>query len=232
MTTPAARAAIRPFIESEASYATTLVALLVDNCGAESLNWEPEIIVTEMRDRFDAKIPQDNLDKIQALSLVLTTNQFYSSLGAFMNVCNALGGDGVAFDQFDPADVMEMCWAVTEVLLNQPADQPLVDLFNGDIKAYAGVQAKLEGFHTLPKPLSLFAEFTDEYGKASEMLDPDMFKAYYDDGKAAIQDVEDVVKARVQRLMAQLSQIPLIHGDTEAWRKRGGTGLRVIAQHS
>jgi hypothetical protein len=232
VTTPAARAAIRPFIESEATYATTLVAVLVDNCGAESLNWEPEIIAAEMRDRFDARIPQDNLDKIQALALAMTTNQFFTSLDVFMNVCNALGGDGVDFNQFDPADVMEMCWAVTEVLLNQPVQQPLTELFSTEIQLYAGLQARIEGFHELPKPLSLFAQFDDGMTGASEMLDADMFKAYFDDGKAGIQDTEQAVKARMQALMGQLSRIPLVHGDQEAWRKRGGTGLTVIGQRS
>jgi hypothetical protein len=232
VTTPAARAALRPFIEAETTYATTLMAILVDNCGAESLNWEPEIIAAEMRDRFDAQIPQDNLDKLQAMALVMTTDQFYNSLGAFMNVCNALGGDGVDPNQFDPADVMEMCWAVTEVLLNQPAKQPLGELFCKDIQIYAGTQAKVEGLHELPKPLSMFAEFSDDYDKASEMLDPEMFKAYFDDGKAGVQDIEQVVQARVRALMGQLSQIPLQYGDQEAWRKHGGTGLRATGQHS
>lgn len=220
MTTPSDRGVFRKLFEDESSFATPMIAALTDQVGSvEWFDWEPEAVRAEIRDRFDADIPQDNLDKIQALVMALTTNQFYVSLESFIAICNALGGDGVDFRTFDPADVEEMSWAVTEVLTNDETQSlPLEQVFGEEIRHYVGVQAQTEGFQELPKPLSLFGVLESKYGQASEMADPELFSAFFTSAKDEVRDVEVTNQQRYRRMLQQLDALPLRSRDEQSWR--------------
>lgn len=230
MATPERRDQLRQVFESENTFASTMLIALTDELGSvEWFEWEPEAIRDEIRDRFDAKIPQDNMDKIQALVLALTTNQFYVSLEAFVGICNSLGGDGADFRTFDPADVEEMCWAVTEVLLNDPQEGPLNEVFSEEIRHYIGAEAQREGFKELPKSLT-FGVLDPAYDKATEaMADPEMFAAYFTSAKEQAEQAEAENQEKLQRMVAQISQLPLKRGDEQAWRKFSGRDLESIS---
>jgi hypothetical protein len=230
MADPNHRTILRTVFESEHTFASTMMIALTDELGnVQWFDWEPEALAAEIQDRFDAKIPQDNMDKIQALVLALTTNQFYVSLEAFIGICNSLGGDGADFQTFDPADVEEMCWAVTEVLLNdEPHEQPLNEVFSEEIRYYIGTEAAREGFKELPKPLT-FAHLDSNYDKATEaMADPEMFSAYFTAGKEQAAQAQDENQQKLQALVNQISQLPLKRGDSAAWKKFSGKGLAAI----
>jgi hypothetical protein len=221
------KAYYQQLFESETTYATTMVVALTDVLGhLDWLNWEPESIKLEIATRFNARISEENLDKIMGLALALTTNQFYVSLEAFIYICNALAGDGASFDTFDPADVEEMCWAVTEVLLNDETQSlPLDQVFSQEIRYYIGATAGYEGYKELPKPLT-FGELDPEYGTATEVIpDEAMFSAYYDRSKQMVKDVQDETQEKLRNMVTQVSELPLRRGDSESWKKFSGRGL-------
>lgn len=232
MATPNTRPILKRVFEDEQSFASTLVVALVDDMeSVEWFDWDPDALKAEIRDRFDAHIPQANMDKIQALVLAMTTNQFYVSLEAFIGICNSLGGDGADFRTFDPADMEEMAWSVVEVLLNDSApEQPLDEVFSQEIRSYIGTEAAREGFHELPKPLS-FAEIDPGYQQAAESLqDPTMFTAYFSQGKELATALQDEVQQKLRLLVQQISQLPLLHGDPDTWKQFSGRGLTLIGR--
>lgn len=221
------RTELRQIFESEETFATTMVVALTDALESiEWLNWEPEAVELEIRSLCNAQIPKTNMDKIMALALAMTTNQFYVSLEAFMFICNALAGDGADFRLFDPADVEEMCWAVTEVLINdEPHELPLEQVFSQEIRHYIGVTAGYEGFNELPKPLT-FGELASRYDAATEnMPDEAMFGAFFSRSKQAVADAEEETRQKYEKLMQQISHLPLRHADHESWKKFAGKEL-------
>lgn len=232
MITPTAKASLRQVFEDKGSFASAMLIACTDLFGSiEWFNWEPESLVAELRDRCSVRLPKRNSDKIQALVMALTTDQFYRSVEAFMGVCNALDGDGTDFTTFDPADVEEMAWAVMEVSLNDQVEGNLADNFSDEIKTYIGVEAEREGFAELPKPLK-FGIMNKGYGNAAESMGGDdiMFAAYFAGGKEEVARVEAITQAKLQLLVTQISQLPLQHGDPEAWRKFSGRGLALIGK--
>jgi len=233
MATNTNRTILKQAFESENTFASTMVVALTDELGSVSwFAWEPESIRKEISDRFDAKVPQDNMDKIQGLVLAMTTNQFYVSLEAFIGICNSLGGDGADFRTFDPADVEEMQWAVTEVLLNDPQGTPLEDLFSEEIRHYIGVQAAQEGFKELPKTLA-FGALDPEYDRVTEAVaDPEMFSAYYSTSKEKVTTAEQENQEKLRDLVGQISRLPLQQIDSEAWKKFSGRAPESILKQS
>ena len=213
--------------ESEQSFASTLLVMLVDDLeSVDWFAWDPEALRSEILDRFNARIPQANMDKIQGLILALTTNQFYVSLEAFIGICNSLAGDGADFRTFDPADVEEMMWAVTEVLLNDhPHEDELSKVFSEEIKHYIGIQAASEGFKELPKPLT-FGVIEGNYDEATEAFaDAELFGAFYSRAKDEVAAAQADNQQKLQLMVQQVSRLPLRQGDSESWQKFSGRGL-------
>ena len=227
MITQANRAEFKRIFEDKQTFASTmLIACTGLFESIEWFDWDPIALKAEIRDVCGATLPAVNADKLQALVLAMTTNQFYESLEAFIGVCNALDGDGSDFSTFDPADVKEMAWAVTEVAINDQQKAGADDLFCDEIKTYIGVQAELEGFRELPKPLT-FGFSPKGYQKASESLPGDeaMFAAVYSRGKDDVNRVEAVTGAQLRQLVDQISRLPLPNADQESWKKFAGKVL-------
>lgn len=232
MAPPGAKAYLTNIFESEQSFASTLLVALVDDISSvDWFTWDSEALRAEILDRFSARIPQVNMDKIQGLILAITTNQFYVSLEAFIGICNSLAGDGADFRTFDPADVEEMMWAVTEVLLNDhPHEEELSDVFSEEIRHYIGIQAASEGFKELPKPLT-FGIIEGNYDEATEAFaDAELFGAFYsrakDEVKVAVADNQQ----KLQLMVQQISQLPLRQGDQESWQKFSGRDLALTSK--
>lgn len=227
MITQTNREEFKRIFEDKQTFASTMLIACTSIVGSvEWFDWDPIALKAEIRDACGAHLPAVNADKIQALVLAMTTNQFYESLEAFIGICNALDGDGSDFSTFDPADVKEMAWAVTEVAINDQQHAGADDLFCDEIKAYIGVQAGVEGFRELPKPLT-FGVSPKGYQQASEALPGDeaMFAAVYSRGKDDSARVEAVTGAQLRQLVDQISRLPLPNADQESWKKFAGKVL-------
>lgn len=216
------RRSYRQIFENEDTYATTLIVALVDELGTEFFAWEPESLRMEIKDRFDADVPAKNMDKIQALLLCLTTNQFYVSLEAFMNVCNALAGAGVDFDLFDYVDIEEMAWGVAEVLtLDPPEGEDSSKLFGQEVRHYIALAAEQEGLSKLPRPLNKLAGDLIGSDKIPGVAfaDAEMFAASEAEELSLIESTEEYVKIRMRAMLDEINSLPLRTGDAESWSK-------------
>ncbi|MEX5502112.1 hypothetical protein, partial [Pseudomonas syringae] len=80
-----------------------------------------ETLDLEAEDTFGVKVPQQNLDKLEALIAAILSESFYTDWSAFTGVCLSPCGSPDPFDLNDPMIVAEMAWGVTEVLLNDSA---------------------------------------------------------------------------------------------------------------
>lgn len=224
-----AKEAFKKVFEAPNTFASTMLVAMTDSVGSvEWFDWDPEILQTEIYERFGADASQDNMDKLNALLLALTTNQFYVSLEAFMFICNALGGEGANFAQYDPAEMDEMAWAVTEVFLNDMPNQPLADLFSSEIKHYIGKMAEYEGFANFPRPLGfgVMPKGVQERANAAADLGADVATAVISEQTSKVAEIEEEVATKLSALMKQVESLPLANADEESLKTFVGKPLQ------
>jgi hypothetical protein len=116
------RQKIQKLWTSDATFGTSLLALVLDAYGTEALSWDPETMRDTLNDDVGVTIPRASFDRCMAMVTVLTTNTFQASIPACHNICNALNGAAINPNVFDPVDAMELTWAVTEVTLNDTVE--------------------------------------------------------------------------------------------------------------
>jgi len=211
--------------------ATVLLVVAADSFGNELLTWDPETIRIEMTERF-GEFPSHNYNRLMAGIELSTTNSFYNDLPAFIRICNSLYNGTFDPREFDPADVAEISWGITESLLIWPPDSREEEPFAPDIIEYIAIAIKDEGIMVPPDVLKLGtinkqmewdriqSDFTD---------DPVMFNAIYDTEKAKTEEVNEIVKRKLTYMLNQLENLELDNGSTAGVIKEMANALRVRA---
>lgn len=228
-------------LTNEASLATTLLVLCIDQLGVEFFEWEPETFDTEIKTRFGVDMPTVNRDKVWALVTVLTTDLFYHSLETFIPTCNTLNGSEADFDDYDPVTGEEAAWGIAETLLVDPPEKGTEpgSRFSHEIKRYVGMTLESEGVTTAPTMLKPFVEFdVDPEEKVGLNIGPDehMLAMYMKRQQSERDEIEAYVRGRLEDLIAQLRLLPLQDGDTSkvvrfvAQARQLLTGLPTPAQ--
>lgn len=217
MTTPHDKTSAREAFTGRGSYATTMVALLVDVYGTECFGWSPETLEMEINEDFDIKIPRANLDRLLCGINLITSDDFYQSLPDFINYCNILSGDTYDPRQWDPADSAEIAWGITEGLLLAPPEDDEEEPFAPDIVAYIGEVLNQEGIINPPDVLKIAVRDDDPAafvaGEFSD--DPEMFDAIYDFEAGKTAEINNAVMAGLQGLARQLDALQLRNGSTK-----------------
>src|SRR4051812_21258144 len=91
-------------LQGDEAFATSLVALLLDDFGTEALAWAPKTIIMELETIYSVSISQSSVDRLMSAVHLLTSNSFYSLLPDFNDLCNVLSWEPVTPDVFVPAD--------------------------------------------------------------------------------------------------------------------------------
>jgi len=208
---------IKQALESRDTFGTCLVALLLDNYGADAFEWEVESITAQLSDDYGAVLPMVNVDKMMGLITAMTTNQFQVSWELFSQICRALNGDEADFDTFSPIDPEDIAWGTTEVLLNDPPDEENgTDDFSHEVKQYAGITLAETGIFQPPKVLGWvelpYADPTLALDTAF-VDDPDMFSASQMNQVSAGKALEVYIQERTMALKQQLAALPLTNRD-------------------
>lgn len=231
------REELRTVFESSDTYASTMLIALADmERSLDFMTWDPEALYEEIRTRLQAVTPQDNMDKLHALMLALTTDVFYTDVDAFINICNALAGEGADFKTFDPAEVDEMAWAVTEVLLNDPPDrnetEAIENPFSLEIQDYIGQQAAVEGFSRLPSMLKIGTMPTKSESNFQEAaaIGAEVFGAMWGEQESKVSEIESETRERLQALFQQIQSLPLSRADSQSWKEYAGKPLRATGR--
>lgn len=200
------------------TFTTTLIVLLVDAYGTECFDWAPETIRLELRNDFGVEIPPYILDRIMAGISILTTNSFYISLPDFIELCNILSGNPNTFGEFDPADVSELAWGITETLLLSPPPEDDENPFSAEIVGYIQHMLKEEGIINPPDILKLGTNKTEELAKRIQYDfsdDPDLFASIWQFEAAKTDEINALIRDRLVALFSQLKALQLKNGNTQ-----------------
>jgi len=111
------RTKVKKALESPKTMAVVLYTILNMQYGEEWLDWDPATIYLELRDDFNAEPSSQVLDRISALLVAVSTGEFFVRYEAFSAISHALNTGEPSFTIFDPVEVEEAGWAVTELSL-------------------------------------------------------------------------------------------------------------------
>ena len=203
------------------SAATTLVAIAIDSFGTEWLEWEPETLRLECRDRFGVQLSQLAMDKLMAMTTVLTTNKFYIDVHAFNHICHALNDVRPDFHNFDLAEPDEMAWGVNEVLLVDPPEKNWHDRFSAAVRKFIGIALAEARILNPPEILAMadIPQTPDSTAEDSYADDPIIYAGFHKASQRKTVDIKSYVQSRQQVLIGQLQSLPLLNRDQNSWRK-------------
>lgn len=199
---------------------TGLMLVVIDEYGTEALDWDPETIKMELEDDYHVELSSSTLDKICVGAQLLTTQKFYKSLPDFNNFCNILSDDDSSYGIWAPADAYDITGAMAEVLLLAPPKEPKEIAFDPEIIGYIVVALRNAHILTPPECLSFIPSkelAIKEIGSLSD--DNDMFSAGYETGIENSQDLQDYEVKVLAKIMYELNELKLEHGDLEFLKK-------------
>lgn len=198
------------------SFATTLVAILVDTYGTECFSYDPTTIVLEVERDFNIKMPKATGDRMMAGINLIISDDFYKSLPDFITFCNILSGDSYDPRAWDPADSEEIAWGMTEALMLSPPDDGDDDPFATEILAYIGATLDAEGIVKPPDVLRIALRDKDPQSAVNQFADdPEMFNAIYDLETSKTEAINGLIRGNLKRLAQQLGSLPLRNGNTK-----------------
>jgi hypothetical protein len=210
----ATRAAV--FFQSDETFATSLLVLVLDEFGTDVLNWEGTTLSMEIRDTYGVEMSQTVADKLQAAIGLMVTDQFERDALSFGHVCESLAGKPVDFLFVPQPEPDEIAWAITEWSLLSGSQ---VDQLGPDVKRFVGAVLADAGIY-LPPPLLQFADYPPENGDREETLrdEPDAYQSFVSANRSAHEAIESSVRQSLDLLIAELDRLPLRNRDTESWK--------------
>lgn len=202
---------------SEQSYATTLLLCYIDTYGSEGLEWDPMTIRHEIEEDFGIKLPNKSFNKLMAAINIATTDQFYTSLPDFIDLCNVLSGDVLDPRWFDPADPGECAWGMTEAMFISPPDREDDNPFSQDIVGYIAEAVKSHGIQNPPDILKI--GLRDDAAQIAENVaqtfsdDPEMYSAIWKVQQEKSEEIRSYVKQNLSSLVDQIGKLQLNNGN-------------------
>lgn len=209
--------AMRAVWTNAEAYTTTLVLCFIDTYGTEGLEWDPMTIRTEIEEDFGVKIPAKTFNKLMAGINITTTDQFYTSLPDFIDLCNIMSGDTLDPRWFDPADPEECAWGITEAMFISPPEREEENPFSPDIVGYIAEVVKAHGIQNPPDVLKV--GLRDDAAQIAENVaqtfsdDPEMYSAIWKVQQQKSDDIRTYVKDNLKSMLSQIEKLPLNNGD-------------------
>lgn len=220
---PIAQDTLRNRWMSEETFGTTLLVMLIDQYGTESLSWAPKTIRLEVEEDQGIQMPDAIFNRLMAAISVVTTDDFYKRLPVFIYLCNALAGADTDPDEFDPADSKECAWGMTEAMLLSPPDQDDPEPYTDQIRHYLGYILDEEGIREPPDLLRMALRDTAG-GRADyaglDAADPAMFAAGFEQAADKSAEIKTMLEEALTELFEQLSALPVKNGNTRDLLKR------------
>lgn len=210
------RDTIKSFLENKDTYGTVLLSIVLDNYGAEVLEWDTSTLIKELEEDFNAVIPQVNFDKLYAMITAVSTDSFYQDWVAFGAICTALDSDRFDKDILDIPSPEQMSWGITEVHLNE--DPSAMPLFSDDVKKFQGVALEFFGMARKPDIMkdAILPKGVDG-GIESLKDDKFMYLGFYNKNQDDISFINKYVKSNLTELIKQLDGVPLENRDPDSW---------------
>lgn len=110
---------IKDALENPDTSATLLHAIVRRRYGEDWYLWDPVTVELELRDDYGAEIPAENMDKLCAIQVLITSDAFFRNHEAFMAICSTFSEGNPLFNVMDDVSVEELAWGVTEAAINR-----------------------------------------------------------------------------------------------------------------
>lgn len=196
--------------------ATTLSLIMTDFFPVTWMEWAPSVLRAEIAQESGVQISDQMSDKLQAVSVLHTTDSFQSQLEAFVMCCRSFNDLPVHGDKFTPADLDSLVMGVTEAGLHiGKLKDP-----NINIKIYTGVVLEQYGIYLPPAVLD-FAKYLTDVEKTfaalrsrSEYSD----KSFWISQKEMQDGLEQDGLDHIRRILKEVESLPLSL-NTEAVQK-------------
>jgi hypothetical protein len=197
-------------IQSDETFASTLLIMVIDRLGPELLTgedgpWTAATLRLEIQEAFGVTISDDNLGKLMAAIAVITTDNLFRGVPSFLFTIHGLLGDGMDWSYAEPIDVEDLAWAMVEAVLLMPPEKE--DIFDAQIVAYCRSMLKREGLMSPPWVLS-FAKEDAVYGDIVIYGEDILLEQ-----ANRTEDVNVYLEQQQQRLLNQISSIPHLNLD-------------------
>ncbi len=197
------------------SYATVYVGILCQHFGGtEWFGWEPDVVYQEVLDDLGVDMPLVVRDGLWGLVSALTTDRFYHDAMFFNHVAQALGGGPVTMDHFEPAEPLDMAWAVLEVGMNDSDNDDQIQ-FGPEVRTYVGAILHREN---LGKVVPLEFATMPPKGLSDE---PTALAATVQDQEDQQRLLEQHLQQRLRELRGQLTSVGVLRAGA-----RGGARPR------
>lgn len=159
--TPAQLAAARAILERESASATAVYFATQMLLGEAARIYEPETLRLLLSKRMRLQLPELHWEKLLCLCTATQQATFLWEVNAFENTAACCAGVPMLVDVVQELRVIELCWAVTEMLpflrmwhSEIQIDQTGDDLFDHEPRDYTALMLYKEGFVLAPKVLS------------------------------------------------------------------------------
>lgn len=201
------RSHVQRALASETSYGKTLVVaaaqlIPLDELSVMAIDSVALLLQEATGVNLDGTLQIQKLEV--CLGVMSDPGLFYEDLVGFIDVCNVLSGSEIDPDVFDPADPLEMAWAVAEIKMLDILDDDDIQPWSEEIRRYVGA-ALLQFGHPKP-PIGLeMAIYPHGVNPAMALADqPDMVAASVARQDSLNQQIVDEVGLRIQELAGQL----------------------------
>ena len=216
------REKLKNALVDEKTFATVLLAILIDDYGTDFFEWEPETLTIQVLEDYGVYIPEDNLDKIWGLVTALTTDKFYNEIEGFHIITKALTDTGASFSNVIPPMPEDMAWAITEVILNDPASKNdgFDKSFSPDVNYYMGTACMYWGYLN-PTGVLNTAKIPDNVQRNVDTLRSDILiqESVSDKNDSDTAVIDQIIATNLLALIDQLDELPLQNIDKENWPK-------------
>jgi hypothetical protein len=180
----------------------------------EVFSWAPQTLRLELVRTTGVLVSWPAMERLMAAITIISTDDFFQNGKRFIRLCNVLSGDSLDPEVWDPADTEECAWGITEAYM---LTQLPPDAYCDDVRYYVGSICREEGILQPPAVLAAVAKFDDKLdtGLSEFTDDPELYDIvnYVQQDRAA--EIQSTVQARMQDLLEQIRELPLLHGSAE-----------------
>lgn len=191
-------------LQDKRAFATPLLLLAYKEMGDDLFEFEPETIAQALGDK-GGRIPQCNLDKINAAIGLLTTNLFWQDPITFGVTCRTL--DRATHVNAAPPNLANVLWAITEARLITGNPEEAPEEFSDPIIAYIKELLRMDRISTPVPTLDFIKPEDDITGKP---VDSDY---QVDSYNTSIERVNDLEQETATKMVTMLKQIKDLHID-------------------
>lgn len=187
---------------------TSLAVLAVYLFTTDWLEWDPPVLRAELTELLGRPVEDETCDKLQAITLLITTDRFTTSLSAFLPVTRALSGEVVDDSYFLPSELESLVKGCTEAGLHIGR----LNNLHPDVKRYVGVILDRHGLYTPPSVID-FAEYPPDSHEDSmkirgseEITD----KQFWMDQRNMQTILENAGLGHIRKILAEVKSFPPI----------------------